>query len=638
MATEARYGINLGKDVPVAMRDGTHQATDIYRPAHDGNPLPGPFPTILCRTPYDKTERRYTEIADFFTPRGYVLIIQDLRGRYRSEGVGQYYHVANDLDGPDGYDTIEWIAAQPWSNGKVGMVGSSFAGLVQTRAALLRPPHLTTIWPDVSPTNSYFHQAREGGAMQLQMFWALFMHAHDAPEIRDEPEKQQVVWDGLRDLRKWLVSTPFVPGKTPLAVVPNLEQTLFEYYYRGAHDDYWKRECNDFERYYDRHADIPGTFTVGWYDAYCPAMSGQFAAMQKQSQSPQRLIIGPWNHVAMRGDTSFVGDVDFGKDSVWGVQYYFEEQLRWFERWLRDSANVVERDPPVRIFVMGGGDGHRTPEGKYFHGGQWRSEQEWPLRRALSQKLYLRSGGGLTESLPPANESSRTYTFDPNHPVPTLGGSLCGIMELPPDNGDLDAMWKRFQNPVTRLRHMVTTGPCDQKEDPSVFAAQAPYPPLSARPDVLVFQTEPLTQPLEVTGPITVELWISSTAVDTDFTAKLIDVCPSNADYPNGYAFNLVDSIIRTRFRNSWEREELMQPGTIYPVRISLPPTSNVFMPGHRIRIDISSSNFPRLDLNPNTGEPLGRHTRMQTADNTVYLDADHPSHVVLPVIPAATS
>ena len=185
------YGINLAKDLMVTMRDGTRLATDLYRPAQDGEPLAGPFPTILCRTPYDKTDRRYTEIADFFTPRGYVTVLQDLHGRYRSEGVGQYFHVANEHDGTDGYDTVEWIAAQRWSNHRVGTFGSSFAGLVQTRMAFYRPPHLTAIWPDVCPTNSYHHQAREGGAMQLQMFWALFMHAHDAPEIKDNPAAQQ---------------------------------------------------------------------------------------------------------------------------------------------------------------------------------------------------------------------------------------------------------------------------------------------------------------------------------------------------------------------------------------------------------------------------------------------------------------
>jgi putative CocE/NonD family hydrolase len=206
--------------------------------------------------------------------------------------------------------------------------------------------------------------------------------------------------------------------------------------------------------------------------------------------------------------------------------------------------------------------------------------------------------------------------------------------EIAADGGNLDPMWRRFLSPVTRLRHIVGIGPYHQKEEPSIFAAQAPYPRLADRPDVLVFQSEPLAAAVEVTGPITVKLWIASSATDTDFTAKLVDVYPPNTDYPEGYEMNLVDSIIRTRFRNGWEREELMEPGQIYAVVITIAPTSNLFQAGHRIRIDISSSNFPRLDANPNTGEPLGRHTHTIIAHNNIYVDHEHPSHVVLPIIP----
>jgi len=627
------YGINLAKDVMVPLRDGTRLATDIYRPARGEESLPGPFPTILCRTPYDKTDRRYVEIADFFTPHGYVTVLQDLRGRYRSEGVGQYYHVANDHDGPDGYDTIEWVSTRPWSNGRVGMVGSSFAGLVQTRAALCRPPHLTAIWPDVAPTNSYHHQAREGGAMQLHMFWALFMHAQDAPEIRDDPAAQEAIWQGLRDLRTLLHEMPFRPGRTPLRVVPNLEQTLFEYYYRGAYDDYWRRECNDFERSFDRHADVPGTFTGGWFDPFAVAMTGHFAAMARQNRTPQRLIMGPWTHVAMRGDSTWVGDVDFGPESVWGVRRYFEEQLHWFDRWLKGEPNGVEREPPVRIFVMGGGDGRRTPQGKLRHGGRWRQEAEWPPARTRFTPYYLHADGTLSPEPPGPDDQPRRYTFDPAHPVPTIGGSLCGLMELPAAEGDLDPMWRRFLSPVTRLRHVVPIGPAHQKEASHLFGARPPFPLLADRPDVLVFETPPLAAAVEVTGAPVVTLWVSSSAVDTDFTAKLIDVYPASLDYPEGYHLNLVDSVIRCRFRNGWEKEELMEPGRVYRVTIRLQPTSNLFAAGHRIRIDISSSNFPRLDVNPNTGEPLGRHTHSVTAHNTIYAKRDRPSHVVLPII-----
>ncbi|HMN28520.1 MAG TPA: CocE/NonD family hydrolase [Caldilineaceae bacterium] len=626
------YGIVIAKEIMLPMRDGVRLATDIYRPARDGEALPGPFPTVLCRTPYHKGDRRYVEIAEFFTPHGFVTVLQDLRGRYGSEGTGQYYHTANPHEGRDGYDTIEWIAARLWSNGRVGMVGSSFAALVQPPAALLRPPHLSAIWPDVTPTNNYRDQAREGGAMQLHMFWALFVHAQDAQEIGDDPAAQAQVWDGLRTMRQWIGKTPWRPGETPLAVVPNLEQTLFDYYTRGAYDSWWAQPCNNFEPHYPEHADIPATFSGGWFDPYAVAMTRYYAAMARQNQRPQRLVMGPWTHVGMRGNASYAGDVDFGPDSVWGVQHYFAQQLRFFDRWLSDD------DPPVRIFVMGGGDGHRTAEGKLFHGGRWRAEPEWPLARTQQISYYLHADGGLRREPPLSEQASLSYDFDPNHPVPTIGGSLCGVMELPPETDALDDMWRRFLSPVLRLRHIVTIGAAHQAERPDIFGAQPPYPLLADRPDVLVFQSEPLAADLEVTGSVTVKLWISSSASDTDFTAKLIDVYPPNADYPAGYHMNLVDSVIRTRFRAGWEHESLMEPGEVYAVQIELPPTSNLFQAGHRLRVDISSSNFPRLDLNPNTGEPLGRHTHTIVAHNTVHLDRRHPSQLLVPVVGSARS
>ena len=276
-----------------------------------------------------------------------------------------------------------------------------------------------------------------------------------------------------------------------------------------------------------------------------------------------------------------------------GVQRYAEEQLRYFGRWLRDEPTGVEDDPPVQLFVMGGGTGRRTAQGKMDHGGQWRGEQEWPLARARYTPYYLRADGTLNSEPPQVAEASLSYDFDPSHPVPTIGGNLCGIMELPDDDGQLDQMWRRFMSPVTQLRHIVTTGAAHQKEAPGMVGATAPYPLLADRPDVLVFQSEPLAEDIEVTGPITVKLWISSSADDTDFTAKLLDIYPATADYPDGYHMNLTDSIIRVRYRDGWDKEVLLEPGQIYPVQIKLAPTSNLFKAGHRIRVDISSSNFP---------------------------------------------
>ena len=633
--SEPEYGVVVSRDLMVPMRDGIRLASDLYRPARDGDPLSGPFPAILCRTPYDKTDRRYEEIGEHFAPRGYAVVLQDLRDRYRSEGRGEYFHVANEHDGTDGYDTVEWVAAQPWCDGRVVTVGSSFAGLVQTRLALYRPPHLAAMWPDVMPTNSYHHQAREGGAMKLHMFWALFLHAQDAPEIARDPAAQQVVWEGLRSFRTWLRSMPWQPGRTPLAVVPNLEKTLFDYYYRGAYDEFWQRECNDFERHYDRHADVPTTLSGGWFDPFSSGMTRYFSAMAARNVTPQHLVMGPWTHMGMRSGTRYAGEVDFGPESAWGIARYFEEQERFFERALGDAPDPTDDRPSVRLFVMGGGDGRRTSEGKLNHGGTWRREREWPLARTRHVPHYLHADGALTTELPAGAEPPLTFTYDPADPVPTIGGSFAGLMELPPDDPAFDPLWARYVSPMSRMRHLVTIGPAHQREGPDVFGARLPYGLLAVRPDVLVFQTPPLPQALEVTGPLEVTLWISSSAVDTDFTAKLIDVHPRSEDYPDGYHMNLVDSIIRTRFRDTWEREELMRPGQVYRVRIQLPPTSNLFLAGHRIRLDVSSSNFPCFDVNPNTGEPLGRHTRAVAARNAVHVDRDHPSHVVLPVIPA---
>ena len=629
------YGIVVARDVMVAMRDGVRLATDIYYPARDGAPAPGSFPAILGRTSYDKSSYPMwvRPVGEFFARRGYVVAIQDLRGRHQSEGTGQYFHTANPNEGPDGYDTVEWIAAQPWSNGRVGAVGSSHGAIVQQIMALHRPPHLTAIWPDVGPTNIYAHEAREGGAMQLHMFGAQFLHAHDAQEIRDDPVAQRTIEAAMEQLRDWVQRLPFKPGHLPLGVVPNLEKTFFNYYYRGAYDEFWMQECCDQERYFDRHADVPGVYSGGWYDPFAVATTNYFAAMAKQNRTPQRLLMGPWNHGGIRGlGATYAGDVDFGAAALWGDDVYNAERLRWFERWLKDVPTGVEDDPPVQIFVMGGGSGRKTPEGRLDHGGGWRAEQEWPLARTEYVSYYLHPDGGLGPGVPESDAPPARFLYDPAHPVPTIGGAVTGFYELVPVASDLNPL---YLVPRARMRSIVLDGGTHQKEEPEIIAARPPYPPLDARPDVLVFQTAPLERDVEITGSIVVSLWISSSAVDTDFTAKLLDVYPPNADYPAGYHLNLVDSILRTRYRESWEKEVLLTPGEIYPIRIALPPTSNRFAAGHRIRLDVSSSNFPRFDLNPNTGEPVGRHTYSVVAHNAVYLDRAHPSHIVLPIIPA---
>jgi uncharacterized protein len=620
------YGIAVAKDVMVQTRDGILLATDVHRPARDGEFAEGRFPTIVCLTPYDKTERRYTEIADFFVPHGYAVVLQDMRDRHRSQGTKTYFHSATPHTGRDGYDTIEWIAAQPWSNGRTGMVGSSYAGITQIRTALESPPHLTAIWPDVAPTCTYQHQTREGGAMQLHMFWALYIHAADAQEVQGRPELQEDVWNDLRNLRQLFWEWPWRKGELALRHVPALDETLENYATRGAYDEFWSSIENDFTRYWDRHADVPATMTTGWYDGFPHSDTEYFAAMTAKNASPQRLIVGPWSHVGMRGDATWTLDVDFGESSRWGVQRYFEEQLRFFDAYLKRGAPLD--DPPVRIFVMGGGSGRRTELGKLDHGGRWRDEQEWPLARTRHETWHLNADGSLAPDERPGEP--RRFVYDPNDPVPTIGGLYCAVGEFPPEGEGMEPMWMRLLNPALLMRNIMTPGPADQKEAEEFFTARQPGRRLSERDDVLVYQSEPLAEPLEVTGRVLVRLRISSSAVDTDFTAKLIDVYPPNDDYPEGYDMLLNDSIIRCRYRNGWETEELMEPGTEYDVEINLPPTSNVFAAGHRIRVDVSSSNFPRLERNPNTGAPIGERGPAIRAENAV-----HAGHVVLPVIPA---
>ena len=629
------HGIVLAKDVMVPMRDGVRLAFDIYRPALDGNVVAGRFPTIMLHTPYDKTDKRYSEIADFFVPKGYNVVLIDLRDRYRSEASGVYFHAATPHTGRDGYDICEWIAAQEWSNGRIGTVGSSYAAITQVRTALERPPHLTAIWPDVVPTNSFQNQSREGGAMQQHMFWALFIHAQDANEIAAEPEKQQDVWNDLRDLRQLFRATPWKRGQTSLRHVPTLEDSLLDYYTRGAYDEYWDRIEHNYTKFWDQHADIPATMSTGWYDPFPGADTEYFAAMAVKNEAPQRLVVGPWSHVGMRGDATYCHDVDFGYESTWGVNRYFDEQLAFFDRWLPDDApGQPAGEAPVRIFVMGGG--HRPQDG----GGQARPR--WTLARRVGvaarpcgrDALFPPHRRLALDDEPAVDAPPRRFTFDPAHPVPTIGGLYCSIGELPAEGAGMEPAWARFLSPVLRLRDLLTPGPADQKETPAYFGSEEPYPRLSERPDVLVFQTDPLGEPLEVTGPMQVHLWVASSALDTDFTAKLVDVHPRNDDYPEGYDMLLNDSVIRCRYREGFDREVMLEPGVPVPVTITLPPTSNLFDVGHRIRVDVSSSNWPRLDVNPNTGEPIGRHTHQLVAEQTVHADAERPSHIVLPVIP----
>jgi len=628
------YAPVILKNVMVPMRDGVRLATDVYLPASDGAVLPGPFPTILGRTSYDKEADWLwvKPVAEAFVPHGYAVVLQDLRGRQRSEGRGQYHHAVNPHEGPDGYDTVEWIAAQPWSSGRVGTVGVSHGAVVQAALALYQPPHLTAMWLDDGFYNWFTNGARQGGALELDTLGQVFLHGHDSQEALDDPTIARAIADGAEHMRDWIAWSPIKRGGSPLSLIPALEETFFTYATRGTYDAFWAQDCINFEAHLDRFADVPTVLRCGWYDAFALVHGEIYPRLADRRKTPLRLIFGPWIHNSC--DRSYAGDVDFGASAALdgGAGPSFNElRLRWFDRWLKDAPTGVDNEPPVRIFVMGGGDGRRNHEGRLQHGGQWRSEQAWPLAHARPTPYYFQAEGQLSPDRPPADGSPAGFQFDPEHPVPTISGNVVGFYEqLPVPHG----IRREMSSPRSRMRSFVLMGASHQKEEPDIFGCEPPYPPLAARPDVLVFQTPPLERDVEVTGPLSVRLWVSSSCVDTDFTAKLVDVHPPNADYPQGYAMNLADGILRTRFRGGYECEELLQPGEVYEIVLQLGPTSNRFQAGHQMRVDISSSNFPRFDVNPNTGEPLWQHTHTNVAHNTVYLDAERPSHILLPVVP----
>ena len=631
------YKVHLESDVMVPMRDGVHLATDIYYPAGpDGLRLDGKWPTILVRTSYNKTATEWDDVPRHYVEQGYVFILQDLRSRYKSEGDGRYYQTCNPWEGDDGYDTVEWIAAQPWSDERVGMMGSSHRSIVQTQAALHRPPHLVTICPEQGPTNIYAHEAREGGAMALDMYTAIYNHAFDAHEVQNDEDTIRALAGGLINAQSAIQNMPFKRGEIPLSGAPHLEETLFNYYYRGEYDEWWAQECNDQTPYWDRHADIPCLITAGWYDPFIDGSTEYFEAMIARNKKPSRLVIGPWGHGTMRVNTTSFGDADFGSDAMWGYPKHSEIRVRWFDHWLREKKSGVENDAPVEIFVMGGGTGRKTSDGLLDHGGEWRNESEWPLARTEHQKFFLTADYSLTGNEPQSEEEAITFEYDPDNPVPSAGGSMVHLSEVvPPPGGftEVPSFGKRSAFYAEHKRQIIPWGPLDQVEAEWMLGVKPPCQPLDKRPDVLAFQTEILKEDIEVTGQVTVKLWFSSTAIDTDITTKLIDVYPPNTDYPDGYRMNLTDTILRCRYRNSWTEPEMMEPGHVYPITILLHATSNLFKAGHCIRLDISSSNFPRLDINPNTGEPVGRHTHKVIAKNTVHLDRTRPSHIVLPVI-----
>jgi putative CocE/NonD family hydrolase len=606
--TPEAYEIVTTKDVMVPMRDGIHLATDILRPARGGVAIEGKFPVILIRTPYGKAVR-VPDLAKAFVPQGYIVVSQDVRGRFRSEGHWRPFYE----DPADGFDTCQWIGGQPWSNQKIGTVGTSYEGGAQHAMALAGAPYLIAMIPRNAMSDFGLYGVRHHGAFELRWVnWVLTMgNATGTPEAL--PAATRAAADPLaapalvemgEQVQDYVRGLPLRAGTTPLKFAPDYEAWLLEAMGHGTYDGFWKDHGVSVVEHLAEYKDIPVYHVTGWYDSWgTPVANLNFVNLARTKKSLQRLIVGPWIH--SRENISYAGLAQFTPDAALDLAGF---QVRWFEHWLKGVDNGVDREPPVRIYVMGGGDAHKTPEGRIFVGGHWRDEHEWPLARTVYTPYFLHSGGTLSPQQPGA-EPSTTYLFDPRNPVPTLGGN------------------------VSSQGKLMAQGAADQR-DRTDFWLTSDNKPLSARNDIVVFQTPTLSADMEVTGRLIVKLWASSNARDTDFTVKLIDVYPPNADFPAGVDLNVADGIVRARYRHNLDHEELLEPGRPYEFEIEMYPTSLVFQRGHRLRLDVSSSNFPRFDVNPNTAEPMNDNRRWQVAVNTLYTDGAHPSQLILPVIP----
>ncbi|CAM5515414.1 CocE/NonD family hydrolase [Mycolicibacterium aubagnense] len=575
-SAEQSCSVTVDRDVPARMRDGTALLADVYRPTE-----PGTYPVLLMRLPYNKSDAQAFVYArpEIFASHCYIVAIQDVRGQYKSEGT--FYPFRN--EGADGYDSVEWAAALPGSSGKVGMYGFSYVGATQWLAAAERPPHLVAIAPAQTGSDYFNGWTYEGGALSQA-----FVQSWPLSSVALSASRRLGNQQALNEIQVAAGRLVSVYAQSPLSrLLPasKYEAQIAPYYgdwiAHNTWDAYWK-PWSIRARYHQ--VAVPALNLAGWYDVFLRGGVENYAGMRKQggsdtARSGQRLIIGPWSHMPW---LQKVGELDFGAEATNPIDALL---LRWFDYWLKGEANGLDADKPVRIFVMGAN--------------RWREADSWPPAEAETVAFYLHSrgqantrfgNGSLTTGKPEGEQTADQYRYDPADPVPSAGGHSC----CSPDSAPI--------------------GPMDQAS-------------VEDRADVLYYATPPLEQDMEVTGPVSVELHASSSAVDTDFTAKLVDV------HPDGKAYNLANGIIRASMRDSLERRTPLEPGKVTRYTIDLGPTSAVFQRGHRIALEISSSNFPHYDRNLNNGKLDGAGTPV-VAEQRVLHDAANPSRLLLSVMP----
>jgi putative CocE/NonD family hydrolase len=593
-----KYEVRVEKSVMIPARDGVKLSTDLYWPVG----LTGKLPIVLARTPYDKSPYRAATRAfpHIFAGQGLVFAYQDTRGRFESEGE----FVVQGHDQEDGYDSVEWLAAQPWSNGKIGTYGCSYVGDTQIMMARSRPPHLAAQIPQaagssVGPIGGRYHNFGTffGGVFELAAGAGWFYDWGMRYFYRPPPHMPREEWLATAqhyatnrklppfDIAKgiWTLPSQDILKKAG-APASDFERLISI----GLTDPWW----DQFGYLRDGDAlDVPALHINSWYDfgagdTFVEFNAYRTGAVSATARDNQFAIISPVTHCRSESltESTRVGQLDFGDARF----PHWETYLKWYHHWLGGADNGVTSMPKVQIFVMGKN--------------QWRSENEWPLARTQWTKLYLHSGGransrlgdGTASFVAPKSEPADEFSYDPGTPVPTVGGSVCS---------------------ACTPGQQVVDGPADQAV-------------VELRNDVLVYTTTPLENGLEVTGPLSITLYVSSDSKDTDFTAKLVDV------HPDGTAYNIQEGIQRMRFRQGYGKKVWMTAGEVYPVTIDLEATSNYFKPGHRIRIDVTSSNFPRWERNLNTGGNNYDESRWVVARNKVHHSAKYPSFVTLPVIP----
>ncbi len=560
-------------NIPVPMRDGVNLSADIWLPASSQGD--GPWPALLLRTIYDNQEPRYMGWTRKFIERGYAVVVQDCRGRGDSGGEWEPY--ACELN--DGYDTHEWVGQQSWCDGNVGTFGLSYPGFTQTLPASLRSKYLKAVAPIASQQDNYGHHRVNGVIHHSVSLTFLNMLGHS---IQSESLKHY-------DQQKFFKTLPI---DTAMEVV-----TRTHPYYKGVidheqYDDWW--DSYSLRNKYSEMA-VPSLFITGWFDSLSHENFKLFNGWTMQARTEDarkktKLIVGPWSHQVSpwgrepMGENGEYQDRTFGRQGLWDI---VDMHTHWYDQRLKGIDTGIDDEPPIKLFVMGQNE--------------WRYENEWPLARTEWAKYYLHgtgdsagTGGWLSTDLAAIDETADRFTYDPADPVPSWGAQYQSL--------DL-------------------CGPRDRTA-------------IEQRADVLIFTSAVLTQAVEVTGPVTATIWASSDALDTDFTAALVDVEPAAEDGEEGRPIILCEGIVRARFRNGTDNPEMMAPGEIYEFDIDMWDTSNLFEEGHRIRVEISSSNFPRYNRNLNSGNPIATDTEITVANQQVYHDSLHPSHITLPVIP----